>query len=395
MIQQNKNSPKRILLWSPFGSGQHYCGPATYTHRVYSKFDPSEFRSTLAHGYADQSQEPVFQRQQFIHSFGSGISANLQFVSKGKKWFNRHKSEFDLFHAISGFHGSIAVANLAKRHGLPVVLFISILNGGLESHKGLKRTLGVYHRRRKSARKFDALIALSSEIEAQLLSLGFNQSQIVRIPNFADTERFCSVSKSRRDELRARFGMQQCPAIAFVGRVSDRKRPHLILEALKELKTRGQEVQCAFIGPYEETDPYYVDMKNFIKKHHLTDQVVFSGFTTNVENWIQACDVFCLPSSNEGMPGALIEAISCGLPAIVSPFSSAHEVVCDRKLGMVLQDDDGANEIADGVIEAIKEGDAGKDFRRNAVIERYSLDAVAKMHTDLFKRLLVGQPANR
>jgi glycosyltransferase involved in cell wall biosynthesis len=390
---QNKTTAKRLLLWSPFGSGQHYCGPATYTHRVYSKLDPSEFHCSLAHGYLDQTDEPVFKRQHFVHRFGGGISANWQFASKGRRWFNDHKSEFDLFHAISGFHGSVSIANLAREAGIPVVLFISILNGGLSSHNGLKKMLGIYHRRRKMTRRFDALIALSSEIEQQLLSLKFAPQQIVRIPNFADTDKFCRVDDHQQKLLKRSLGMKECPAIAFVGRLSERKRPHLILEALKELRHQNHEMQCALIGPYEPNDPYYLDIKRYIEENDLSDHVVFSGFTTKVESWLQACDLFCLPSLNEGMPGALIEAISCGLPAIVSPFSSANEVVDDREIGVVLSEDGGAKEIAAAVIEELTQLPNNREHRRNAIVQRYSLNAIAQQHADLFRRLIQGNTA--
>ena len=385
---------QNVLLWSPFGSGEHYCGPATYTHRVYTKLDAEQYRCSLAHGFTDQPNLPVFAEQFFVRPFGKSASVNLRFVSEAKKWATKNVEKFDLFHGVSGFACTVSAAEIAKKKGLPVVLFVSIKDGGLSAtgKNYLSRLLGVHRRRQKVAQTFDAIIALSAEINTQLLSIGIQPEKIVRIPNFADTEKYSPATEDQRMELKQELGLPQMPTISFVGRICERKRPHLIIESLQYMREKGTDVHCAFVGPFERDDPYFQRLEQLVADLKLDNHVTFVGFTTVVEQWLKASDLFCLPSSNEGMPGALVEALACGLPSIASPFSSAKELIVDSVMGNVLTKESRPEEIGDAALTLLSDAQkcSNVDRRRQFVLDNYSLSAVAQKHSELFQRVLRG-----
>ena len=395
--QPSINHPSRkhnLLLWSPFGSGEHYCGPATYTHRVYSSLDPQLYRCSLAHGFPDQPDSPIFADRFFVRPFGKSISANLRFTLSGKIWATKNVGKFDVFHGVSGFACTVSAAEIAKKHGLPVVLFVSIKNGGLAAtgKNRLSRLLGVHRRRQRVAQDFDAIIALSAEIESELLSLGIHPERIVRIPNFADTEKYSPVQDEQRLRLKQKLGLPEMPTMTFVGRICERKRPHLIIESLDYMRNKGTDMHCAFVGPFDQDDPYFQRLKRLVSDLKLDAHVTFAGFTTVVEQWLKASDLFCLPSSNEGMPGALVEALACGLPSIASPFSSAKELIVDSIMGNVLTNDSRPEEIGDAALTLLSGSHkcSNVDHRRQFVVDNYSLSAVAQKHSDLFQRVLNG-----
>ncbi|MCC5808681.1 MAG: glycosyltransferase family 4 protein [Opitutales bacterium] len=125
------------------------------------------------------------------------------------------------------------------------------------------------------------------------------------LPNAVDTDRFRPQPKA---EARKRLGLPtEAKIVAFVGYFIGRKGP---LRVLKALEMR-EDLYGVFIG----TGP----------QRPSGSRVLFAGTMENeqVADWLAACDVFALPSMEEGRSNAVIEALACGLPVVVSdrPFN--------------------------------------------------------------------------
>ena len=52
----------------------------------------------------------------------------------------------------------------------------------------------------------------------------------------------------------------------------------------------------------------------------MEDSVIFYGFKSNIVDYLQAADAFVFPSENEGVPNAVLEAMACELPCVLTPF---------------------------------------------------------------------------
>ena len=269
-------SNKQILLWSPFGSGEHYCGPSTYTSRIHAELRNHAFESSLVHGYKEHAPVEHYSSQTYLAPFGAGSLANLRYASAGRKWMKANHQRFDLVHAISGFQATVSAAEIAKKNGLPVVLFVITKNGGLVSKGGLRELLGVYKKRQKIAGKFDAIIALSAEVEQELLALGIPGSSICRIPNFADTEKYQPLEVEQRQKRKQEIGFSPSPVVAFVGRVCQRKRPLRIVQAIAEMRRKGKEINGLFVGPYDQDSTYFQKIQQTVKDNDLENQIVFT-----------------------------------------------------------------------------------------------------------------------
>jgi glycosyltransferase involved in cell wall biosynthesis len=69
----------------------------------------------------------------------------------------------------------------------------------------------------------------------------------------------------------------------------------------------------------------------------MPERVRFVGNQADVAPWLQAFDVFCLPSyANEGVPQALMQAMACGLPVVTTPVGSIEEIVADDETGLLV-----------------------------------------------------------
>ncbi|HEY6564330.1 MAG TPA: glycosyltransferase family 4 protein, partial [Pirellulaceae bacterium] len=182
--------PMHVLLWAPWGSGEHYSGPATLSKRLYQQRDRKQLRVSLAHGFPGQIRDPLFEEQFAMPRWSSSAARGIPFTWEGVRWMKRHARRFDVVHGMSGYEVGLRPCFEAQRQGVPTAVMITIAQGDLADKRGLQRFLRLPARRRKLAQRLDALIALSLEIERELLAYGFEPDRIVRIPNFADTDRF-------------------------------------------------------------------------------------------------------------------------------------------------------------------------------------------------------------
>lgn len=146
--------------------------------------------------------------------------------------------------------------------------------------------------------------------------------------------------------------------IIFVGRLSkNHKRPHLILEAFKNLADTFPDWIVEIWGAVDNK-AYYMELKNFIKLHGLTDKVFLKGTTDKIPQVLKEADIFAFPSAYEGFGMALAEGMSVGLPAVgFKNCPAVNELIKDGKTGILCDD---------GVVsftQALKQLMENKDLR--------------------------------
>jgi glycosyltransferase involved in cell wall biosynthesis len=125
--------------------------------------------------------------------------------------------------------------------------------------------------------------------------------------------------------------------------------------------------------------------------HTLADQynIHLVGQREEVQRFYQTADVFVLPSRMEGLPNALLEAMTCGLPTIASPLPGVSEVIEHNTNGLLVPPDD-PEAISDAVLLLLENPDVAKRLGNAAhqtILKHYSLDAVADCYVHLYTSL--------
>lgn len=110
-----------------------------------------------------------------------------------------------------------------------------------------------------------------------------------------------------------------------VGRLIERKGQHFLIEAVKRLADEGIDVILDLVG----TGDARAANEAHVERLGLKDRIRFLGYVPRDEiaRWYAAAHVFVLPSYNEGMSVALLEAMAAGLPVIVTPTGGTAELV--------------------------------------------------------------------
>lgn len=100
-----------------------------------------------------------------------------------------------------------------------------------------------------------------------------------------------------------------------VGRLVDQKNPIFLIEILREVKRNRKNTKLILVG----RDGTQRDrMEKLIKQYRLEDDVIFFGESNEVNQLLQAMDVFVFPSYFEGLGIVAVEAQAAGLPVIAS-----------------------------------------------------------------------------
>lgn len=99
--------------------------------------------------------------------------------------------------------------------------------------------------------------------------------------------------------------------ILGVGRMVPQKNFELLIEAFKEIKKKYR-LKLVILG----AGPHKLKLEAMVKENGLRDDVLMPGFDKNPFKWMSKCRVFVLSSNNEGLPGALIQAMACGAPVV-------------------------------------------------------------------------------
>jgi glycosyltransferase involved in cell wall biosynthesis len=170
-------------------------------------------------------------------------------------------------------------------------------------------------------KRADAFVAISREIERDLIDLGFPPDRIVYIANGVDTARFSP--SMDKDALRRDLGLSSDPVFIYAGRLSAVKRLDVLLRAFASLPSKHSNGRLLLVGGGEERGR----LEGIVAELGIGQQVNFIGPVQNAEAYLQASDVFVLPSQSEGLPMALLEAMACGLPCVASATGGILDVI--------------------------------------------------------------------
>lgn len=140
------------------------------------------------------------------------------------------------------------------------------------------------------------------------------RNKLIIIKNGVDLNLF-AYNEHIRKEIRDQFHLEnKTIVIGHVGRFSYQKNQEFIIRLVAMLKKRSFNCKAILIGEGESLDM----VKELVHNYELNESVFFVNRISNVSDYMQAMDIFILPSRWEGLPIVGVEAQAAGLPIIVS-----------------------------------------------------------------------------
>lgn len=144
-----------------------------------------------------------------------------------------------------------------------------------------------------------------------------NREHVIVMNNAIDAKAYTyNVSKSMK--MKKILGVENKTVIGHVGRFFEQKNHPFLIDIFYEIHKRNSDTVLLLVGGGELDDSLKNRMKQKVEDLGLQDCVQFLGVRDDVNEVMQAFDLFLLPSLFEGLPVTMVEAQASGLPCVIS-----------------------------------------------------------------------------
>ena len=308
-----------------------------------------------------------------LHTITSLIAFTVFLITHGRRYQVWHIHQY-------GMHAVFAVI-LGKLLHRPVVL--KLTNSGPKGLQQATKALPIARFAKYMLKQVDALVALTRETQAEAVAFGVPQVRIHRLGNGVDAHSFKPLSPSERARLCNKLKIVSSGTVVSVGRLSKQKNPDGLLHAWKEAVPRmpaGWKLLIIGDGPMR------AQLESFIENAELTSSVSFTGYQSNVSEWLAIADIYVLSSYCEGLSNAMLEAMASGIPVVSSRVSGSAETLEETGAGIVVEVDQ-IDQLAEALIKLannpILSNQMGQTGRK-IVENRFSVESIAERYEQLY-----------
>lgn len=204
--------------------------------------------------------------------------------------------------------------------------------------------------------------------------------KLVHVPQGVDTDVFKPLDKGKARDC---LGLAEEDIIVlFAGRSEREKRIGLLIESFERLQRLEPKARLLIVGDGREKS----HLKSLVTRKGL-ERVSFRDSVPRSEMpWLLNCaDVFALLSSHEGLPLAVLEALSCGIPVVATGVGDIPRFVRDGRTGRIVRDAEPSS-IADALLGVIAQGAKLSQACRDVALG-CSWDSVADILIDLYEEV--------
>jgi glycosyltransferase involved in cell wall biosynthesis len=274
-------------------------------------------------------------------------------------------------------------ARAARLAGVPRVIFTE--HGREHDDPRLRQWLD-----RRAARHTDVVVAVSARLAGYLVNtVGIEAARVTTIHNGVDTALFSPGPAP--EALRRRLDIPDGAAvIGSVGRLELVKAHERLLDAAAQLRHRASRpIVVVICGDGSRRDALFQHARQL----GVADLVRLPGWLNDPVQAYRLFDLFVLPSRSEGQSVSLMEAMACGVPAVVTDVGSNAEMLGPEFHAHVVPNDPGAV-LPDAIASALatpRSDDVRSRIRQRA-LDLYSLDRMVEQYEALYRGRLPDAP---
>lgn len=297
------------------------------------------------------------------------IDNRLQVV---EQCIEEHKLYFDLIHAHFTWPSGYIGVKLKVKYGKPVIT--TIHENGEWFDKEVKMDHPLINAAWSGA---DALIRVNRK-DVPVLQR-YNKG-VYSIPN-GFSPSFCPIETTI---AREQLNLSADTKVVFtLGNLIKRKGLNYLIDSMDIIRQQRDDVLCFIGGAGQERRR----LQGQIDRMHLSGNVRLLGTLPGdqLTLWMNACDIFVLPSLNEGNPTVMFETLGCGKPFVGTRVGGVPEIITSEDYGLLVNPAD-PEDLADKILAALD-----REWGREKILayaERYAWENIAREIVRVYENVL-------
>jgi glycosyltransferase involved in cell wall biosynthesis len=326
-----------------------------------------------------------------VYRIADGPRKHGEFILWWNLWRTMYslRDRFDIIHALGSTYRNSAVGPIGRLLGKKSLTTVSMAQNDLYN---VGRTLPGRIQGHLLG-YVDRYVSLSRQISDEIRQLPLDSARAVEIPQGVNPERFFLAEADEQSALRKQLDLPDGPLALYVGVFDSRKNVEWLVKTWAKQCELFSDWRLLLVGPAsrDQRDAGLRPvLQEFVNQQGLQGRILFRDFSPRIEDYYRCADLFVLPSHNEGMPNAVVEAMSCGLPCAVTKISGTTDLITHGESGMLFEVND-EESFASALRPLVLDRDTRKRIGQRAaaiIREKYSFDQVADRYLALYHEML-------
>ena len=274
-------------------------------------------------------------------------------------------------HLVSGFKGKMPIVTTLRNYPqLDYPMTYGFLVGRLMVKQHLK-----------ALKRFDCCAGVSEEVTNNAM-VQYGLTNMKTVHNGIETSHFYRASTGEKRKLRKKLSLPVNGKLWITtGHLTERKNPLFLIKTWKKNYGVRSNQHLIFIGDG--------DLKKACQNAaDAASNIIFVGRTTDVASYLQAGDFYISASRAEGFPNAVLEAMACGLPALLSKIAPHEEVQRYVGEGVRLFESDRETGLVEGIAEMlVSDYECCAESVIGAVNQNFSARIMAANYKDIYLKV--------
>ena len=314
----------------------------------------------------------------------------VRYMMALSRWLRIHRSQLDVVYVSMLKHDAYAALGTLRHARCPVVLRAE---GGGETGDCHWQNVGRFGMRiRRRCFEADAIVAPSMAIQHELHAAGYPEERVHFIANGVVVGP--AKSESRRRDARRALAEANCdllapyesPVALFTGRLHPAKGLLDLIDAWCLVVRQFPTARLWLVGD----GPQRNDLYQRVLDHELRDRIFLPGSFDQIDDLLDAADLFVLPSYQEGMSIALLEAMAAGLPIVATDIPGNRQLIRHNQHGLLTRPSDPPS-LAQAILQVLGWPSQARQLAHEArqrVVDEFSIQRTTTRHLELFREAI-------
>jgi glycosyltransferase involved in cell wall biosynthesis len=305
------------------------------------------------------------------------------------QYLKKHAHEYDVIHMHGIWHFGSLAPFLIPNKAIKVITIHGLLDKWAVAHSKWKKDIVTFLYQKRLLGKADLIQINNTDEEQDVIRyLGYRPKNMVIVPNGMKLDEYSRSSLPEKGIFRLKNGIRpDQQLVLFMGRLNVKKGLDLLLPAFQKVHQQLPNAILILAGP---DDGYQAETEEFIQKNQLGDRIKLVGMLTDTikKEALSDADLFVLPSYSEGFSIAVLEAMTSGVPALVSDRVGFGDYIARHQAAYLTPlTSDG---VADGLLKILQDNAYADDLAKRAhkmVSENFDIRVVASQLLEEYKKV--------